>query len=217
MSLKSTIGRHFVIILLLELVLNYIVFFTTLNMSNLIYRSSSNEKMSKSNSKVTKNNLNSKNENLNSSDNQSVAITKDEKIKSTNQEYQSVHANKLTIEKEVEDKSVFDTVNLPFYQSDENRSNLNVLPREGLNAQNNQSDSCSVKLSTELELVKDVESLEKADTKSSSIKSEDKLTLMSSNSVVKLPKVLLKVIDENGRKRKFKIRLNQRMAWFVCL
>ena len=190
--------------------LNFTVAFTTLNLSNLIYRSAFNSKMSKSNSKVTKSNLNCQTEILNSSENPSVAITEEEKFKSGNQECHGVRANKLAIEKE--GKSVFDTVNMPCFQSD-----LKVIPCERLNTLNIQSDSSSVKLSTESESVKDVKSLEKAYTKSSPIKSEDIITLMSSDSVGKLPKVSLKVVDEKGRKRKFRINLKQRMARFVCL
>ena len=182
--------------------LNFTVAFTTLNLSNLIYRSAFNSKMSKSNSKVTKSNLNCQTEILNSSENPSVAITE--------QECHGVRANKLAIEKE--GKSVFDTVNMPCFQSD-----LKVIPCERLNTLNIQSDSSSVKLSTESESVKDVKSLEKAYTKSSPIKSEDIITLMSSDSVDKLPKVSLKVVDEKGRKRKFRINLKQRMARLVCL
>ena len=45
--------------------------------------------------------------------------------------------------------------------------------------------------------VKEVKNFENTDIKSSSMKSENKITLLSSNSVVDIPTVSLKIVDEN--------------------
>ena len=113
MSSKSTIGGNLVIILLLELVLNFIVlFFTT---SILIYTYSFYNKMPKSQSKVTKRNINSQIESPKFIGKSKYCYKQRQKIKYSNREYCSVHANRLTTEKEVKDKPAFVTVNIPEY------------------------------------------------------------------------------------------------------
>ena len=72
-----------------------------------------------------------------------------------------------------------------------------MIGSQTINTKNIQSDSCSVKLSPESVLVKEVKHFENTDTKSSSMKSENKITLLSSNSVVDIPTVSLKIVDEN--------------------
>ena len=140
----------------------------------------------------------------------------------SDKEYDSVNNNLLTIENEIIEKPVLSTVGIPEYSCfkiDDNDSDKSSCKNNSTDIKANKincsfvyspSEASEDQLALNLEQIK---SIEKAYEETSSFIDDD--SSHTSNQNVKFKKVSLKVVGQEGRKRKFRVYEKQKMKKLV--
>ena len=148
----------------------------------------------------------------------SVANSSHNKTECSNHEYEAVHANKLTIDNEVEGKPVLVTVNKAEYscfKTDENLSDVTCLPVKNMDIEGIQAKSCYEDLPSESCLDQSAPSSAETKTLISALNNQERNVSLTSKPIVKPSTVSLKIVDLKGRKKKYRVNMKQSMEKLV--